>query len=85
MGADITIISEIAKPELINKHCLWFGTNHNQGLAITSLPSYTLNPLPEKAGAPRCVIPIRVEGPTSFMLFTVWSIKGQGNAKERKF
>jgi len=77
MGADITVIPEIAKPELTNEHCLWFGTNPNQGIAITSSPSYTLTPLPEKAGAPKYVIPIRVEGPISFTLFAVWTIQGQ--------
>jgi hypothetical protein len=72
MGADIAVIPEIAKPELINKHCLWFGTNPNQGIAITSLPSYTLTLLPEKTVAPRYVIPIRVEGSISFTLCAVW-------------
>jgi len=47
MGADIAVIPEIAKPELINEHCLWFGTSPNQGIAITSSLSYTLTPLPE--------------------------------------
>ena len=69
MGADITVIPEIAKPELIDEHCLWFGTNPNQGIAITSSPSYTLNPLPEKTGALKYVIPIRVEGSICFTLF----------------
>jgi len=77
MGADIAVIPEIAKPELINEHCLWFGTNPNQGIAITSSPGYTLTPLPEKAGAPKYVIPIRVKGPISFTLFAVWTIHGQ--------
>ena len=76
MGADIAVIPEIAKPELINEHCLWFGTNTNQGVAITASPSYTLTPLPEKAGAPKYVIPIRVDGPISFTLFAVWAIQG---------
>jgi len=74
MGAGIAVILEIAKPEPINDRCLWFGTNPNQGIAITSLPSYTLTLLPEKAGAPKYVIPIRVEGPKSFTLFAVWTM-----------
>lgn len=84
MGADIGVIPEIAKPELPSEHCLWFGTNPNQGIAITSSPSYILTPLSEKASAPKYVIPIRVDGPVCFTLFAVWAIKGQGNAKESK-
>ena len=68
MGADIKVILEIAKPELIDEHCLWFGTNPNQGIAITASPSYTLTPLPEKAGAPKYVILIQVEASISFTL-----------------
>jgi hypothetical protein len=77
LGADIAVIPEIPKPELTNEHCLWFGTNPNQGIAITSSASYTLTPLPEKARAPKYVIPIRVEGPTTFTLFTVWAIQAR--------
>lgn len=76
-GADISVIPEIAKPELINERCLWFGTNPNQGVAITASQSYSLTSLPEKPGAPRYVIPIRVEGPTCFTLFAVWTIQRQ--------
>jgi len=81
MGADIAVIPEIAKPELIDDYCLWFGTNPNQGIAITSSPSYTLTPLQEKPGTPKYVIPIRVEGPTisiSFCLSTSHSHAGDG-------
>jgi exodeoxyribonuclease-3 len=76
-GADITVMQEIAEPGLINEHCLWFGANPNQGIAVTSSPSYTITPLPEKPGAPRYVIPIQVEGPVCFTLFAVWTIQRQ--------
>ena len=26
LGADVVVIPEIAKPELISDHCLWFGS-----------------------------------------------------------
>ena len=81
MGADIKVILEIAKPELIDEHCLWFGTNPNQGIAITSSSSYTLTPLPEKAGAPKYVIPIRVDGPICFTLFAVGRFTDQKKQK----
>jgi len=77
MGADIAVIPEIAKPELINEHCIWFGTNPNQGIAITFLPSYTLTLLQEKTVIPKYVIPILVDGPVCFTLFAVWTIKGR--------
>jgi len=86
MGADIAVIPEIAKPELINEHCLWFGTNPNQGIAITSSPSYTLTPLPEKASAPKYVIPIRVDGPVCFTLFALWMTqRGKRKRKNSSF
>ena len=75
MGVDIAVIPEIAKPELINEHCLWFGTNPNQGIAFTASPSYTLTPLPENADTPKYVISIRVDCPISFTLFAVWTIR----------
>jgi hypothetical protein len=82
MGADIAVIPEIAKPELINEHCIWFGTNPNQGIAITSSPSYTLTPQPEKLGVPKYVIPILVDGPVCFTLFAVGRSRA-GKANER--
>lgn len=76
-GADISVIPEIAKPEFENERCLWFGTNPNQGIAITTSPIYSLVPLQEKPGAPRYVIPIKVKGPICFTLFAVWTIQRQ--------
>ena len=39
LGAEVAVIPEIAKPELINDCCLWFGTNPNQGIAIIASPN----------------------------------------------
>ena len=86
MGADIAVIPEIAKPELINEHCLWFGTNPSQGIAITFSPNYTLTPQPEKLGAPKYVIPIKVEGSISFTLCAVWMTqRGKRKRKNSSF
>ena len=86
MGADIAVIPEIAKPELINEHCLWFGTNPSQGIAITFSPNYTLTPQPEKLGAPKYVIPIQVEGSISFTLCAVWMTqRGKRKRKNSSF
>jgi hypothetical protein len=78
MGTNIKVIPEIAKPELPNEYCLWFGMNPNQVVAITSSPGYTFIPLSEKAGAPKYVIPVGVEGPISFNGDT-----GVGKVEER--
>lgn len=70
-GADISVIPEIAKPEFENERCLWFGTNPNQGIAVTASQTYSLTPLPEKPRAPRYVIPIQVEWENPFYTYKI--------------
>ena len=74
---DIAVVPEVGRPETMDNHRLWFGTNPNQGLAITSSDSYNLEALPEKNGAPKYVVPVKVIGPVSFTLFAVWTIQDQ--------
>ena len=77
LAADIAVVSEIAKPETTSDRCLWFGHNPNQGLAVICSSNYRLTPIPQIEEPPLYVIPIQVEGPTSFTLFAVWTIKNQ--------
>ena len=74
---DIAVIPEIARPRETHEHCQWFGSNPRQGLAVISSAKYRLLPIPQVPEPPLYVIPIQVEGPESFTLFAVWTIKNQ--------
>jgi hypothetical protein len=74
---DVAVVPEIGRPQSVNDHCLWFGIKENQGLAVVSSQAFQLEPLPEKPGAPKYVVPIKVTGPINFTLFAIWTIQGQ--------
>lgn len=74
---DVAVVPDIGRPESANDLCLWFGTKENQGLAVMSSQAFQLEPLPEKPGAPKYVVPIKVSGPVNFTLFAIWTIQGQ--------
>ena len=77
MGPDVAVIQECARPAAENDHCLWFGDNPNQGLAVVSSEPYRLRALDQLARVPRYTIPVEVTGPASFLLLAVWSKGGQ--------
>lgn len=77
LSPDVCVIQEIATPGKSTEHVLWFGSNPNIGLAVVAKPPYTLTPLPALADGPKYVVPIRVAGPVSFVLFAVWTIGKQ--------
>ena len=83
MGADIKVILEIAKPGLINEYCLWFGTNPNQGIAITVWPSYTLTPLPEKQVHQNMLSSSKLKPPLALRFLPYGRYRGRKKAKER--
>src|SRR5213594_3384753 len=39
--------------------------NVKQGVAVVARDPYRLTPLPQQEGAPKCIVPIAVEGPVS--------------------
>lgn len=51
----------------------WFGNNPRKGLAVMSFGEYIVAPL-EIIDGPNWVVPMRVTGPHSFILFAVWTI-----------
>jgi len=73
LAADIAVVPECARPDAESDTCLWFGSNARQGIAVTSSNGYRIAALPARSGVPRFVIPIRVVGPESFVLFAVWT------------
>lgn len=75
LGADLTVLQEIAAPKAPATNLLWFGDNPRQGLAVLARAPYTLRKLEPRPGAPNHVLPVAVEGPgTSFLLFAVWTL-----------
>lgn len=77
MAPDLAVIQECAKPAVEDDHCLWFGDNPLQGLAVISSGPYRLRALSPLARIPRYIIPVEVTGPASFLLMAVWSKDGQ--------
>jgi exonuclease III len=76
LAFDVAVIQECAKPLAESEHCLWFGANPRQGIAVISREPYRIRALNRRIGVPRYTIPIKVTGPASFLLLAVWS-KGQ--------
>ena len=70
---DVAVIQECAKPAAETDHCLWFGDNPRQGIAIVSREPYRIRAMKRRIGVPRYTIPIEVIGPESFLLLAVWS------------
>jgi exonuclease III len=52
----------------------WFGDNPNKGLAVLSYGDYAVEPHPDYDLRHRWVVPLRVSGPASFLLFAVWTV-----------
>jgi exonuclease III len=77
LHADIAVIQEIASPAHQTPQVMWFGDNANQGFAVFARDPYRLTPLPQREGVPKYIVPVMVDGPISFVLFAVWTIRQQ--------
>lgn len=75
--ADVCVIQEIGTPGQNTKQVQWFGDNPNIGIAAIAKAPYSLAPLPAVTNGPKYVIPMRVTGPVSFVLFAIWTIGQQ--------
>jgi len=52
----------------------WIGENQNKGLAVVSYGGYSLRVHEAYEPRHRWILPLHVEGPTSFVLFGVWTV-----------
>lgn len=77
LSPDVAVIPECGRPSEESDTCRWFGDNPRQGLAVVAANGYRLEALPARARVPRYVIPIRVTGPESFLLFAIWTKANQ--------
>ena len=74
---DIAVIQECAKPSTTTHQRLWFGDNPRQGIAVLANGPYRIRALATADGVPRFAIPVKIIGPTNFILIAVWSKGGQ--------
>lgn len=77
---DVLIVPECEQliPEALGiapvSSLLWFGTNPKKGLAVLSYGDYAAEVHPDYDPSLRWVVPLRVTGPASFLLFAVWTV-----------
>jgi hypothetical protein len=57
LASDISVIQECARPSAETDHCLWFGDNPRQGVAVIANGVYRIRALPAEADVPRFSIP----------------------------
>jgi len=77
LNADIAVIPEIAAPNEQSDQLLWFGDHPNRGVAVVAAGSYKLQRMPELPNVPKFVVPVRVIGPMTFVLFAIWTLEKQ--------
>ena len=73
LSPDIAVLQECARPTSTSSTCLWFGDYENQGICVLAGTGYTLEAVLPIPDLPRYVVPVRVRGPESFLLFAVWT------------
>ena len=86
---DIAIIPECAKPEVLSVKAagfrptsvVWCGDNSNKGLAVFSFGHYRLKPTGERDPSLKYVLPVDVEGPTTFKVLATWAFMGKNDMR----
>lgn len=73
LAADIAVIQECAKPDHESSHCLWFGDNPRQGIAVLASSNYHLTPIQPLPDVPKYMFPVQITGPENFTLLAVWA------------
>ncbi len=77
-GADLVVVSEIAKPvEVAEGRIAFFGTG-NPGLAVMVRNGYTLTSCSLNPNAPKLFAGFHVHGAVSFNLLAVWPVQEKG-------
>ena len=71
LSPSVSVIPECPQPPDTNS-MLWFGNNSRQGIAVAASEPYRISPA-DTRDVPPYAFPIRVIGPTSFLLLAIWS------------
>lgn len=75
LDPDVIVLQECGRPEApATDHCLWFGDNPQQGVAVLARNGYRLEPYPLDPDRAHSVFPVQVVGPVSFGLLAVWAM-----------
>jgi exonuclease III len=53
---------------------LWFGSQPRKGLGVVSYGEYSMEVHPSFVDRHKWIVPVNVKGPTSFLLFAVWTL-----------
>jgi endonuclease/exonuclease/phosphatase (EEP) superfamily protein YafD len=75
LRADVLVLTET--PRQAERDGLpWFGNPlERNGTTVLTSPAYRIEPMPQAVGASQCVRAVRVLGPQTFTLLTVWTWK----------
>jgi hypothetical protein len=76
LGADIGVLSECERLPL-QPNIIWVGDEGKKGLGIIAGRGWKLRRITEIPDLPRFVVPITVEGTSTFLLLAVWT-KAEG-------
>jgi len=83
-GIDVLVAPEAEQPLAFNnvigapplRSSLWTGDSQTKGIAILSFGDYSLTVHHDFDPAHKYILPVEVHGPTSFLLFAVWTVPG---------
>lgn len=75
--SDIQVYQEIARPSHINpRHTYWAGQYAHRGIAVMTREPYHIEPITTGIRS-HSVFPLRIIGPETFTLLSVWSLPHQ--------
>jgi endonuclease/exonuclease/phosphatase family metal-dependent hydrolase len=78
LGADILVLSEVARPRPDNPSGAHWCGDGAPGLSVVAPTGLSLTPFPENAGAPPLAAAYRVTGRIAFDLLAVWPVHIRG-------
>jgi exodeoxyribonuclease-3 len=74
LNPDVIAIQECARPPILQKGVeTWYGDNPNQGIFVAVNNGLRLKPVRPKETPAKFFLPLRIDGPVTFNLLTVWA------------
>jgi exodeoxyribonuclease-3 len=74
LAPDVAVVQECARPKEEAPGCVWTGKNPRQGLAVTAGEGWNVERLDPIPDLPRYALPVKVSGPTDFLLLGIWAL-----------
>ncbi len=73
LAPDLAVIPECPRlPQSPGSH-VWIGHNPRKGLGVIARPPWRIRRATRRTNLPRYLLPLRVTGPESFLLWAVWA------------